>query len=126
MTNLPKNNASEPKTSPARPPEMSAPDSDPSFMESKAVTTAYGPRNITRNIMQDRNGNLWFASWEGIIRYDGQSFTNFTNKEGLRRFHVFSILEGESGNLWFGTVGAGVGRYDGKALTYFTGKTVKK
>lgn len=99
---------------------MSTPDSDPTFMESKAITTSYGPRNITRNMLQDKNGNLWFASWEGIIRYDGKSFTNFTNKEGLRRFHVFSVFEEEAGNLWFGTIGAGVYRYDGKSFRNFT------
>lgn len=120
-TNLPKASVSEPQTL-AAPPEISAPDSDPTFMESKVVTTSYGPRNITRDVMQDRNGNLWFASWEGIIRYDGQSFTNFTNKEGLRRFHVFSVLEEETGNLWFGTIGAGVYRYDGTSFRNFTTK----
>jgi len=95
-------------------------DHDPYFVESTAITTSYGPSSITRNIMQDRNGNFWFATWEGIIRYDGKSFTNFTNKEGLRRFHVFSVLEDKAGNLWFGTIGAGVYRYDGKSFTNFT------
>ncbi len=102
--------------------EGSLPDSDPYFVESKAITTSFGPRSITRNILQDRKGNIWLATWEGIIRYDGNSFTNFTKKEGLKRFHVFSVLEDKNGNIWFGTIGAGVYRYDGKSFTNFSMK----
>ena len=97
-------------------------DSDPYFQETNTITTSYGPSSITRNIMQDRKGNIWLASWEGIMRYDGTSFTNFTNKERLRRYHVFSVLEDSKGNLWFGTIGAGVYRYDGKKFTNITTK----
>jgi len=102
--------------------EISVADHDPYFVESKDISSIYGPDSITRNIIQDRKGNLWFATWEGIIRYDGNSFTNFTNKEGLRRFHAFSVLEDKAGNLWFGTMGAGVYRYDGISFTNFTTK----
>ncbi|MFS4492186.1 two-component regulator propeller domain-containing protein [Maribacter sp. 2308TA10-17] len=97
-------------------------DFDPYFTESKSITSDYGPNSITRNILQDRNGNIWFATWEGIIKYDGKTFTNFTNKENLRRFHVFSLLEDSKGNIWFGTIGAGVYRYDGTSFTNFTTK----
>ena len=97
-------------------------DFDPYFSESSEITTSYGPNRITRNILQDRNGDIWLATWLGIIRYDGKSFTNFTNQEGLRRFRVFSILEDRNGNIWFGTIGAGAYRYDGESFTNFTAK----
>jgi ligand-binding sensor domain-containing protein len=102
--------------------ESSLPDRDPYFVESEAQTTSFGPSSITRNILQDKKGNIWLATWEGIIRFDGTSFTNFTNKEGLKRFRVFSVLEDENGNIWFGTIGAGVYRFDGKLFTNFTTK----
>ena len=95
-------------------------DNDPYFTPVKEITSPFAPRQITRNIMQDKNGNMWFASWEGIICYDGRTFTNYTNKAGLRRYHVFSTLEDRSGNLWFGTIGAGAYRYDGTSFTNFT------
>lgn len=97
-------------------------DKDPYFTETTTITSPHGPHSITRNILQDRKGNIWLASWEGIMRYDGKTFTNFTNKLGLRRYHVFSILEDSKGNLWFGTIGAGVYRYDGKQFTNITTK----
>lgn len=95
-------------------------DHDPYFVETKYTTSLYGPNSITRNILQAKNGDIWLATWEGIIRYDGKSFINFTKKENLRRHHVFCILEDRNGNLWFGTIGAGVYRYDGKSFTNFT------
>src|SRR5438046_1298456 len=57
---------------------------DPYFIESNDTVSAHGPRNITRGVLQDKDGNFWFATWEGIIKYDGKLFTNITLKEGLR------------------------------------------
>ena len=100
--------------------KISMNDFDPYFIETNSITSPTGPDCITRNILQDRNGDVWLASWEGIIRYDGNSFTNFTNKNKLRRFHVFSLLEDTKGNLWFGTIGAGAYKYDGDTFTNIT------
>lgn len=86
--------------------------------ETKDSITPFGPNSIVRTIMQDRNGNIWMASWEGIFRYDGKSFTNITSKVSSARF--FSLLEDRNGNLWFGTIGEGVYYYDGKSLKNFT------
>ena len=58
--------------------------------ETQNVTTSAGPTRITRNLIQDRKGNIWIASWEGIFKYDGKSFTNITNKISSARF--FSVL----------------------------------
>jgi len=97
-------------------------DYDPYFVESKNIESNNGPTNIVRNMIQDRKGHIWIASWEGIIRYDGKTFTNYTNKESLRRYHVFCALEDRKGNLWFGTIGAGIYVYDGKTFTNYTTK----
>jgi ligand-binding sensor domain-containing protein len=52
-----------------------------------------------------------------VSRYDGETFTHFTEKEGLSNNSVWSILEDSKGNLWFGTWGGGVSRYDGETFT---------
>ncbi len=95
-------------------------DFDPYFSPSTTSSPKQGPKSITRNIIQTRSGDIWLATWEGIIRYDGASFTNFTNQKSLRKYHVFSALEDRDGNLWFGTIGAGIYRYDGKSFTNIT------
>lgn len=86
--------------------------------ETKAAITSNGPNSITRNIIQDRNGHIWMASWEGVFRYDGKSFTNVTSNESTARF--FSLLEDRKGNLWLGSIGSGVYYYDGKSFQRFT------
>jgi ligand-binding sensor domain-containing protein len=96
------------------------PPEDPSFVMPENITSAHGPSNITRNILQDKNRTIWFATWEGVISYDGKLFTNHTLQANLRRFHVFSIAEDGAGNIWFGTIGGGVYRYDGRSFRYFT------
>src|SRR5688500_13966091 len=67
--------------------------------ETKEIITSHGPTTSVRTIKQDRKGNIWFASNEGIIGYDGKSFTNITDKLSSDRF--FSLLEDRKGNFWF-------------------------
>jgi len=93
---------------------------DPYFTETRDTASTKGPISITRNILQDKNDNFWFATWQGVMRYDGNQFVNYTLKDRLRHFHVFSLLEDTKGNLWFGTIRGGVYRYDGKTFTLFT------
>lgn len=88
--------------------------------QTKSVITSTGPNQITRNIIQDRKGNIWIAAFDGIFRYDGKSFTNITSKVSSARF--FSVLEDRKGNLWFGSIGSGVYYYDGKSFRNFTAK----
>jgi ligand-binding sensor domain-containing protein len=116
----PQNIGIEASPAPSVQPEMNVLMADPTFVMSKDTIATYGPQSITRSVLLDSKDKLWFASWQGIIRYDGTSFTNFTLQEGLRHFHVFSILEDKNGNLWFGTIGGGLYRYDGKSFTLFT------
>ena len=67
--------------------------------------------------LKDKSGNLWFGTTgEGVYRYDGNLFTQFTVKDGLRSNSVTSILEDKNGNIWF-SASNGVSRYDGKQFT---------
>ena len=104
---------------------------DPYFIETSDTFSIRGPHSIVREILQDKIGNYWFTTWQGIMHYDGKVFTNYTLKYGLKHFHVFSSLEDSKGNLWFGTVRGGVYRYNatlpegvgkGKSFTLFTTK----
>ncbi len=72
-----------------------------------------------RCTLQDKAGNLWFATTgAGVYRYDGKSFTNFTEKDGLLSRVVFCIIEDKAGNIWAGTDN-GVYRYNGKRFSHF-------
>jgi ligand-binding sensor domain-containing protein len=93
---------------------------DPYFIETNDSFSAHAPKCIVRNLIQDKTGNYWFATWHGIIKYDGKIFTNYTLKEGLIHFHVIALFEDSRGNIWFANGRAGVYRYDGKSFTLFT------
>lgn len=67
--------------------------------------------------LQDKAGNLWFGTTgEGVYRYDGKSFSQFTTTDGLNSNSVYCILEDKAGRIWIGTVG-GICLYDGKTFT---------
>ncbi len=66
--------------------------------------------------VQDRKGNIWFGTTsEGVYRYDGKLFSQFTKLDGLSSNCVWSMLEDRSGNIWFGTA-EGICCYDGKKI----------
>ena len=72
------------------------------------------------SIIQDRNGFFWFATSNGLIRYDGKNYTHYTTEHGLASNNVKIIFEDREGNLYFGTEDAGVSRYDGSHFRNFT------
>jgi len=93
---------------------------DTNKSETKGVMSLHGPTTSVRTIIQDRKGNIWLASNEGIIKYDGKSFINITSKLSSDRF--FSAIEDRNGNFWFGSFGSGVYYYDGNSFQHFTTK----
>ncbi|OYU83883.1 MAG: histidine kinase [Flavobacterium sp. BFFFF2] len=86
--------------------------------KNREASTSEGPNGIVRTVKQDRQGNIWITSWEGVYKYDGTSFTNVTRTVSSARF--FSVLEDNKGHFWFATVGEGIFYYDGKNFQHFT------
>ena len=74
------------------------------------VTDGLADVNV-QDILQDREGALWFATGGGVSRYDGRTWTNFTTRDGLVNNRVKAMLQDRDGVLWFGTF-SGVSRYD--------------
>ncbi len=58
---------------------------------------------------EDGDGHLWFAAaGKGVYRYDGESFTSYSTKNGLVSNDVRSIHADRQGRIWVGTDGRGV------------------
>ena len=55
--------------------------------------------NSVRRIFQDSKGFLWIATWEGLSKYDGHSFTNFSTANGLSHSLVNDLYETSDGSL---------------------------
>ena len=49
----------------------------------------------------------------GVSRFDGRIFENFTPVDGLARGGVRSILEVSNGDIWFGHLNGGISRFNG-------------
>jgi diguanylate cyclase (GGDEF)-like protein len=70
------------------------------------------PHNLVLDMAQTPEGYLWLATWEGIVRFNGNEFvvidrTNLAalSDSGIRGLHV-----GPSGSLWVATARGGVVR----------------
>lgn len=64
------------------------------------------PVSMVRNVKQASNGDILIASYLGVFRYDGTSFTHITSTISSPSF--WDVLEDRKGNLWFGSRDSGV------------------
>jgi ligand-binding sensor domain-containing protein len=56
--------------------------------------------SYVKTVKEDSKANLWFGTaGGGVSRYNGVSFTHFTEKEGLSNNNVTNP-EDRYGNLW--------------------------
>ena len=60
------------------------------------------PQNSTFGITQTRDGYLWLATLQGLVRFDGHRFTAFHASEhpGLDADRMIGLFEDRSGALW--------------------------
>ena len=60
------------------------------------------PHNSVRDIAQTAEGYLWFATWEGVVRYNGLEFTAFDRgtTPGLRDNGVGALYLDPRSRLW--------------------------
>ncbi len=60
-----------------------------------------------RAILKDSKGFMWFATDEGLNRYDGYKFSIYKhapeNRSSIQHSLVYDILEDKTGTLWVGT-----------------------
>jgi ligand-binding sensor domain-containing protein len=65
-------------------------------------TTSQGlPSSEVYDILQDRKGYMWFATDQGVARYNGKEFTTYTIANGLLDNTVLRMAEDSKGRIWF-------------------------
>lgn len=80
------------------------------------------PQNSVYSITQTNDGYLWFATQEGLVRFDGVKFTIFDKQvvDVLANNQITDLLEARDGTFWIGTEGSGLLRYAGGRFEAFT------
>lgn len=74
------------------------------------------PQSAVFCIQQDQAGFMWFATQDGLCRYDGYQFKifrhHFNKPFSISDHNVWSILEDKEGFLWVGTLNGGLNKFD--------------
>jgi len=66
-------------------------------------------------LTEDANGYLWIGTdGQGLYRYDGHAFTNYTTEDGLAGNTISSVVADKKGGLWLGSMFNGVSYFDGE------------
>jgi signal transduction histidine kinase/ligand-binding sensor domain-containing protein/DNA-binding response OmpR family regulator len=67
-------------------------------------------------MLKDRKGFMWFATWDGINRYDGYTFKTFKpGNGGIKNFssnRIETMKEDSLGNIWVLTFDSKLFRFD--------------
>ena len=73
-------------------------------------------QSIVEQIVQDRKGFMWFATEDGLNRFDGYQFTVHKNVPGdvnsLSYNELKAVYEDANGFLWVGIFSSGLNRFD--------------
>jgi ligand-binding sensor domain-containing protein len=80
------------------------------------LTVEHGlSQSTVTSILQDPKGFVWFATWEGLDKFDGYEFTVFRhdpdNAHSLSDNFIWTLFEEPVGVLWVGTEN-GLNRFD--------------
>ena len=96
----------------------------------RSIASRDGAPYQTNALHVTPDGDVWAAIWNGVMHFEGRSWTNYSTVDGLRHEQVTSITSGTDGRVWVahnvsdgggddsmsvwnGTSWAGVGTADG-------------
>jgi len=65
--------------------------------------TSSGLAGKVYGMVEDRDGNIWFATNKGAQKYDGYQWTTYTQENGLLNDTVGSVIQTRDGAMWSGT-----------------------
>jgi signal transduction histidine kinase/ligand-binding sensor domain-containing protein len=74
--------------------------------------------DAVRDLFEDREGNIWVATFGGLDRFRGLTVTTLTQKQGLATPLIWSLLAARDGSVWMGS-GLGLTRWRNGQLERF-------
>ncbi len=77
--------------------------------------------NRVRDVLEDKNGVIWFATRDGLTKLEDGNFRTFTTRHGLPDNRLRDLALTESGELWVASRG-GLCTLSGEDIICFTEK----
>jgi signal transduction histidine kinase/ligand-binding sensor domain-containing protein len=71
-------------------------------------------------MFEDREGNVWVATNDGLDRFSEPAVAVLSKKQGLTADTAYSVLADRKGNMWLGTPDGLTRWRDGRAVAYGT------
>jgi ligand-binding sensor domain-containing protein len=59
------------------------------------------PGSVVYHTLQDSKGFIWFATNQGVSRFDGRTFKNFSKEDGLPDNEILKLYLDRHNNIWF-------------------------
>jgi signal transduction histidine kinase/ligand-binding sensor domain-containing protein len=85
------------------------------------------PSSTILDISQDKKGFMWFATLNGLFRYDGYNFASFktevNNNQSISDNWISSLFEDREGIIYVGTLDQGLNIYNNKKENFTRYKT---
>ena len=79
---------------------------EPATLQSESVTFPQGPADGNfKRIFEDREGNVWLGSDDGVRCLSNAQFRVVSSQDGLPNRTVNAVCSGAEGRLWIGTEG---------------------
>lgn len=79
-------------------------------------------QGMVNSIVQDRYRFMWFASNDGLNRYDGNRFTIYKNDpndaNSIAENFIRFLFEDSAGRIWIATAGSGLDLFDRTTETF--------
>ncbi|MCK5208721.1 MAG: hypothetical protein KAQ79_11890, partial [Cyclobacteriaceae bacterium] len=69
------------------------------------------------SLLEDRKGDIWIGTENGLDVFDGKGFTIYTTEEGLGGNRIRNLLEDRNGNIWIGSNAQTM--WDGNTFTHY-------
>lgn len=69
-----------------------------------------------RSVLEDNNGDIWFAGYNAVSRFNGEYFTNYGISTG-----IWCLFKDKSGSIWMGSAdGEGLLKLENNKLTFYS------
>lgn len=79
------------------------------------------PVNSTNSILQDKNGYIWFTTYDGIVRFDGIGFVTYSsaNTPEMPQNRATHIYEQKNSTIWVSLENGGILKFTESEVSHY-------